>query len=202
MELIAGRTWRAILQEQHCLPFLQLASWFDQLLAALEAAHNQEVLHRDLKPENVLVLHENTAHPLIKVVGFGLAKVKQAPSRSSVTETGLIMGTAGYMSPEQLSGSRTDERADLYAVGVMVVESITGYLPSDRLHHTTGTFFDGFNQAPALNDLVARCLTTRSEDRIRTADELRRQLIPLLRNRYGDCSITVSEAADCSGTSL
>src|SRR5262249_37365042 len=110
-----------------------------QMLSAISAAHSVGVVHRDLKPENVLVTtrmdDEGAEHELVKVCDFGIAQMSEPAQPDGVdggrplTMTGVLLGTPQYMSPEQCRGEALDARADLYAVGVMLYELLTGNLP-------------------------------------------------------------------------
>ena len=131
MERIYGGTWRAALNEQGALSPSLLADWLGQLLDGLDAAHNARVVHRDLKPENVLVVPIGPHASRIKIVDFGLATLDESgeTQQKRLTTPGVLLGTLGYMSPEQLRGLECDERSDLFAVGVMAFEALTGVRP-------------------------------------------------------------------------
>src|SRR5215472_7973201 len=130
MELVAGRTWRAELQRAGRVAPARASEWFRQLLDGLQFAHSMRVVHRDLKPENVMLVLA-PGHETIKIMDFGLAKVIDAGTGAteSVTVAGAALGTIGYMAPEALTGALVDERTDLFAIGVMVVETVTGTRP-------------------------------------------------------------------------
>jgi serine/threonine-protein kinase len=186
MELVAGRTWRAELQRRGMIAPARAAEWFRQLLAALQFAHSLGIVHRDLKPENVMI----TGDDVLKIMDFGLAKiVDPAGATESVTISGHVMGTLAYMAPEALSGAAGDERVDLFAIGVMVVETITGRRPftgqtpqeiltsllrSD--YHLPGDS----TERRALDAVVQRCLAKDPRDRYGSAAELAAHLIPAL----------------------
>src|SRR5262249_8233617 len=123
MERVPGCTWRSELEKRQVLGPQTAAQWFDQLLRGLEAAHVAGIVHRDLKPENVLVSQDQ-----IKILDFGIAKMGRAEDSGSYSLTlpGTVLGTLGYMAPEQLMGRGSDERSDLFSAGVMAVEAITG----------------------------------------------------------------------------
>ena len=130
MELVRGRTLRCELDRRGHLPAAVAAIWFEQLCEGVAAAHQQEVVHRDLKPENVLIAATPAGGDTVKVLDFGLAKLRTASDQTeSFTSPGVVMGTAGYMAPEQLTGAGVDHRADVFAIGVMAVEVIVGRRP-------------------------------------------------------------------------
>src|SRR5437763_1879461 len=128
MELVEGETLRGPLSEEEALPIVH------QLIDALEYAHEKGIVHRDLKPANIKL----TADRRVKVLDFGLAKALTADTAPAsdaansptmtmrATMAGVIMGTAGYMSPEQARGHAVDTRADIWAFGVIVYEILTG----------------------------------------------------------------------------
>ena len=122
MEYVPGRTLRELLRERGRLGPREALDIIGGVLAGLAAAHQAGIVHRDVKPENVLLGDHNT----IKVADFGLAR---ATSRASHTRTGMIIGTAAYLAPEQVSRSVSDARTDVYAAGVMLYEMLTGSQP-------------------------------------------------------------------------
>lgn len=132
MELISGETLAALIKRERCVPPQTAADCFNQVLEGIKAAHTAGVIHRDLKPANVLISKEENGQPHVRVLDFGLAKISlsvltdtNSPTALATTP-GTVMGTIGYMSPEQLTGEAVDERSDLFSVGVMVVEALTG----------------------------------------------------------------------------
>jgi len=122
MEYVPGRTLRELLRERGRLSPREALDVISGVLAGLAAAHQAGIVHRDVKPENVLLGDGNT----IKVADFGLAR---AASQASHTRTGMIIGTAAYLAPEQVSRSASDARTDVYAAGVMLYELLTGAQP-------------------------------------------------------------------------
>ncbi len=122
MEYVPGRTLRELLRERGRLSPREALDVISGVLAGLAAAHQAGIVHRDVKPENVLLGDGNT----IKVADFGLAR---ATSRASHTRTGMLIGTAAYLAPEQVSRSVSDARTDVYAAGVMLYELLTGAQP-------------------------------------------------------------------------
>src|SRR5262245_48479293 len=94
-----------------------------QILAGVAHAHGNGVVHRDLKPDNILLIpHDGEHGDFVKILDFGLAKMGQESGATQLTNTGFALGTPGYMAPEQARGSATDERADIYAVGVILYQ--------------------------------------------------------------------------------
>jgi GAF domain-containing protein len=130
MEIVQGRTLRAELDRRGHLPAAVAAIWFGQICEGVAAAHHRHVIHRDLKPENVLIAATASGGEIVKVLDFGLAKVRTASDETGgLTHPGVVLGTAAYMAPEQLSAGEIDHRADVFAIGVMVAEAIVGQRP-------------------------------------------------------------------------
>ncbi len=124
MEFIDGVDLKTYIKQQRGrLPLDRIRSILKQLLAALEYSHTQGVVHRDVKPANVFMMHDGT----VKLGDFGIAKL--ALEATSMTRVGTIMGTPNYMSPEQFGGAEPDGRSDLFSVGVMLYELLTGKKP-------------------------------------------------------------------------
>jgi beta-lactam-binding protein with PASTA domain len=122
MEYVAGRTLREVLREYSRLPALEAARIAAEIADALSFAHRNGVVHRDIKPGNVLL----TPAGQVKVTDFGIARAEQ---NDDLTKTGSVMGTATYFSPEQAQGLDLDGRADVYALGVVLYEMLTGVAP-------------------------------------------------------------------------
>jgi len=124
MELVEGRDLRSILEERGKLPADEAVEIFHQICLALEAAHGVGILHRDLKPQNVM--REDTTGRVV-VMDFGLARM--IDSSDGMTQTGALVGTLDYMSPEQALGKELDQRSDIFAVGLIGYEMLTGSMP-------------------------------------------------------------------------
>jgi eukaryotic-like serine/threonine-protein kinase len=122
MEYVPGGTLRALLRERRWLPWPEALAVMDPILNALAAAHQAGIVHRDVKPENVLI----TPDGRVKVVDFGLARASAAMGN---TRAGTIIGSVGYIAPEQVIGAPTDARTDVYSAGVMLFEMLTGRQP-------------------------------------------------------------------------
>ena len=130
MERFRGESLRQILEREGRLDAKTVVAWFGQILDGVEAAHKQGVIHRDLKPDNILVSRSENGAARLCILDFGLARLNdQGLAAQSVTVPRTVLGTFGYMPPEQLRGEKTDERSDLFAVGVMIYEALYGEKP-------------------------------------------------------------------------
>ena len=125
MEYIRGESLRDCLRRHRVMDALAWSEILGGVAAGVEAAHGEGVLHRDLKPENILLPESGTGP---KVLDFGIAKAA-ASSEDTLTAGGTVVGTPAYMAPEQLRGERLDARTDVYSLGVMTYEALTGNLP-------------------------------------------------------------------------
>src|SRR6266700_5447622 len=123
MEYIAGQDLRTLIAERKVLPPEQAVAVMEQVCRALEAAHAVGVIHRDLKPQNIM----SDDHCRVVVMDFGLAR--SIDSNDGMTQTGAVIGTFEYMSPEQGLGKQLDQRSDLFAVGLIFYELLTGRMP-------------------------------------------------------------------------
>ncbi len=129
MEYLRGRDLARVLYEDGPLPFRRIIDILRQGLAALSEAHHIGIIHRDLKPENVVIEPMRTGGDFVKVVDFGLAKMLTNQPGPAITSVGIVCGTPDYMAPEQGRGDPIDARSDLYAVGVILFQLLTGRLP-------------------------------------------------------------------------
>jgi eukaryotic-like serine/threonine-protein kinase len=123
MEFIIGKTLAEILAEQKILPVEEAVIIIEQILLALDVANQELIVHRDIKPTNIMILNDKQT----KVMDFGIAKL---PSLS-ITTTGTVLGTPYYMSPEQISGQKVDIRSDIFSVGALFYQILTGERPFD-----------------------------------------------------------------------
>jgi serine/threonine protein kinase len=133
MEFVAGKTLGAALREASPFPARRAIKIALQIARALGAAHDKGIVHRDLKPENVFLLDREQRTDFVKIVDFGIAKVVPVaghdPGQPRLTRAGSVFGTPEYMAPEQAAGRETDHRADIYALGILLYEMITGRVP-------------------------------------------------------------------------
>jgi serine/threonine-protein kinase len=185
MELVEGQNLRQIIKQQGPLPPATVSEITNQVCSALQVAHQQNVVHRDLKPDNIMV-NATIAGLRVKVLDFGIAKLRDL-STSNLTVTGNVMGTPHYMSPEQCLGEEIDSRSDLYSLGVVIYQMLTGSLPFNS-STSTAVVMQHVNKeppslrsislsiSPAVEAVVLRALAKRREDRPQSADALAREL--------------------------
>jgi len=184
LELLEGETLRAKLKPGP-LPLRKVIDYGAQLANGLAAAHDKDIVHRDLKPENIIV----TPDGRIKVLDFGLARsdtpadVAEGATKTHATEAGLVMGTLGYMSPEQARGKRADRRSDVFALGCVLYEMVTGKraFPGDSQAESFSAILRddppamalSGRQVPAvLQSVVSRCLEKDPDQRFQSARDL------------------------------
>jgi serine/threonine-protein kinase len=187
MEYIRGITLDTLLQRNGRLSPGRVGRLLGQLCEVLQAAHSEGIIHRDLKPANMMVVDPDTPYEIIKVMDFGLAKLADAGAYKSnlVTGTEFAVGTPGYMCPEQARGEEMDHRGDLYSVGVILYELLSGRLPFSGgctmdvlLAHATEeppSFADSGTSGwvpPPIEDVVRSCLAKQPADRPSCAREL------------------------------
>ncbi|MGB9338033.1 MAG: serine/threonine-protein kinase [Polyangiales bacterium] len=152
-----------------------------QVCRALGAAHDAGITHRDLKPENVFLIKRDEVEDFVKVLDFGIAKVAHGPSR--LTRAGEVLGTPHYMSPEQCEGAGVDHRTDIYALGVLLYEMVTGHVPHDAdtmmgilTKHMYEEPIPPRVRVPHVSDelemLIMRCLEKTPERRYQTMQEV------------------------------
>src|SRR5262249_26954169 len=190
MELVPGGTWRSELRRRGAFPLPLAADRLEQVLEGVAAAHRAGVLHRDLKPDNLLVCPAANGRPdSVKILDFGLAKVREHGFRDpkSATTAGITMGTFGYMSPEPFYGEEVEERPDIFWLGVMALETLTGKLPLEGrfFHRTIETELERRIVAPARTDAphalaraLASCLAPARSARLPSIDAVRAALVP------------------------
>lgn len=187
MELIEGHSLRQIIREQGPLSPQAASVIINQVCSALDEAHRRNMVHRDLKPDNIIVT-TTPSGPLVKVLDFGLAKMLDPETTSgNLTQTGTVMGTPFYMSPEQFMGDELDGRSDVYSLGIVLYEMLTGAVPFNS-PTPTAVVVQHVNQAPrplraidgrippAVEAVVLRALEKRRDARQQTAGALAQEL--------------------------
>jgi serine/threonine-protein kinase len=180
MELVEGPTLRRLIHDNGGLPVRDVVRLGAQVADALDAAHRAGLVHRDVKPANVLVPPRGP----VKVTDFGIATSANA---GDLTKTGTVMGTARYLAPEQVNGRPTDARTDVYALGLLMFEALTGHAPfggdtdvaTAMARLTTSAppvRAERPDVPPALDHVIHRCLARDPDQRFESAAEVREAL--------------------------
>ena len=145
MELLEGLSLRQIIKQEGPLPASATAEITTQVCAALDEAHRRHIVHRDIKPDNIII-HSTIGGLRVKVLDFGIAKLRDDVG-SHLTQTGSVMGTPHYMSPEQCLGEELDSRADIYSMGIVLYEMLCGRVPFNS-PISTAVVVQHVNQSP------------------------------------------------------
>ena len=186
-ELLVGEELRDRLSDGP-IPLRKTIDYAQQIVSGLAAAHERGIIHRDLKPENIFITKDDR----VKILDFGLAKLREAPTdlhgsedatKRALTDPGVVMGTVGYMSPEQVRGHASDQRSDIFSFGVILYEMLTGRRAFggesvvETMHailkDDVPDFEDsGVRVPPAVEKLMRRCLEKKPEHRFHSAHDL------------------------------
>lgn len=183
MEHLQGETLGAAIEKQGALPPKRVARITLQLLSAIGAAHKAEIVHRDLKPENVFLISFAETSDVVKVLDFGIAKLFGKDGVDKLTQTGMMIGTPAYMSPEQMRGEAADARADIYAIGACMYHALSGRMPFEGTSMATLMVAVLQETPPSLDALrvdlprklvsiVERALSKQAHARFATAEEM------------------------------
>lgn len=185
MEFIDGRSLHEAIKDGESFSQLRAIHLMKQVCAGLMRAHELGVVHRDLKPENILLVERDGDEDFVKITDFGVAQVRLFKDAARLTQAGVVYGSPLYMSPEQAGGKEVDHRADLYSVGIMLYELLTGKLPfyaksltivlNMHLQDPPAPFREAnpYQQIdPELEEIVMRLLAKRRDERFQSAEEL------------------------------
>src|SRR6478672_11249550 len=181
MELVEGRSLFNLIRGEAPLPPARVVHIALQIARSLREAHRLDVIHRDLKPGNVLLTRHGDEEDFVKVLDFGLVKHVEAEAEQELTQAGLFMGSPKYMSPEQIRGERVDPRSDIYALGVVMYEMLSGRAPFERENtvkllmahmHEVVPPLDIAGMTPMIADLVKSSLAKLPEPRPASMDEM------------------------------
>ena len=212
MEYIEGETLGHRFDTKGALPWPQLVRILTQVCHSLTEAHAAGLIHRDLKPENVMLLSVAGDADFVKVLDFGIAKQQKEAGEGNLTETGMIMGTPTYMSPEQAKGEPIDDRSDVYALGVLAFEALvgqppfTGDTPMTVLIKHIKDLPPPFIREGALREvpreleaLVLQCLAKDPRQRPQTTAELAKKLVRIAETARRPSPRTSTSASTTSG---
>lgn len=187
MELLEGVELRERIKEKHHLDYEETFYIVQQTCGALHAAHLKGIIHRDLKPDNIWLFKGEDGLEHVKVLDFGIAKLKTSSEVSNLTQQGMIVGTPYYMSPEQCRGEELDARSDIYSMGVILYEMLTGQVPF-QAPTPMGIVLKHANERPKpprefradlpppIERVVLRALEKQKEDRQESAIQLAQEL--------------------------
>ena len=189
MELIQGKTLKQIISEEGALPWKWTVNIAIQICSALEMAHKNGIVHRDIKPHNIIITEDGIA----KVTDFGIAK---AVSNSTITAFGTTIGSVHYFSPEHARGGYTDAKSDLYSLGVVMYEMITGKVPFDAdtpvsvaLKHMQEDPVEPIqlnSRVPvAVNEIILKAMKKDTSERYSSATNMMKDLSMALKNPSG-----------------
>ncbi len=208
MEYIAGDSWRNQINPPQGMSTANITSLFDQFGLAMIAAHEAGIVHRDLKPENLILTQTPESRFHLTVLDFGLAKVREIEmgegNRSTITATGVVMGTLRYMSPEQLAGDEVDVRSDIYAMGLILVETLFGSFPTklkelpvwiENKLQAQAERNPGWDYHP-LQDVLTKVLARNLTERYQTVTEFHADILRVLK----DCPDFVTDSVEVPPT--
>ncbi len=205
MEYLEGVTLHKALRQSGPFPEERASHVARQICRALREAHSFSVIHRDLKPANIFLTEHGDEKDFVKVLDFGLVKAVGDNPGEDLTQTGLFMGSPKYMAPEQIRGDRVDARTDIYALGVILYEMLTGKVPFDRPNSVNILMAHVNEEVPpmrvtlptiqisaALEETVLRCMSKEPDQRFSSMDEV---LGALKRSAGGALTATFSGLA-------
>lgn len=179
MEFLEGKSVQTLVEEQNILPVETIIPMYEQVCSALDSAHTHKIVHRDIKPANIMILKSG----LVKVMDFGIAKMMS----TGMTQAGQILGTPNYMSPEQVRGRAVDGRSDIFSLGVILYELVTGEKPFSGQNITT-VIYKIINENPiapreldasihpGLSYVISKALAKNPDERYQTCRELAEDL--------------------------
>jgi serine/threonine-protein kinase len=188
MEYLEGQTLARRIKTDGFIPVRATLQIARQIVEGMSAAHRAGIVHRDLKPENIFLTRRDDAEDFVKLLDFGIAKMQNVQNR--ITRAGTIFGTPHYMSPEQAAGAEVDPRTDIYSLGIMLYEMLSGAVPFDA-ENPLGLLTQHMYSEPVplgrlastrqpipspVDAIVLKCLAKKPEDRYGSMGELREDI--------------------------
>ena len=210
MELLKGRTLSKLLHEEPCLSFERSVHILTQVCDGLDAAHQAGIYHRDLKPENLMLTRLGSNPEFLKILDFGVARLEWGTTK--ITQEGMALGTPTYMSPQQSKGEQVDQRSDIYSLGVILFEMLSGQVPF-RADTALGVLLQHCQQpiprmpeinpradiSPAIQALIEELMAKAPQERPGSAKEVRARLLSLLDRHQPGKEPAAAEAGQSDG---
>lgn len=199
MEYVQGRSLKTIFDNKERLDLTVIVRIMSQILGALAYSHEKGVVHRDIKPENIILSDQDQ----VKITDFGIAHIES----SDLTQTGTVLGTPKYMSPEQVTGQKIDERSDIFSTGVILYEFITGENPFDGQSQVTVMHkilnVDpiepeklNFHISSSLNAVIQKAIAKKPDERFQSAKDFYQAINDAIQHTFSPDSAEQSEARD------
>lgn len=198
MKYLDGVTLGSVLRDRHRLPWREAVPLFIQCCEGFEAAHVAGIIHRDIKPGNIVLISDTDGRERVQVVDFGIAKMlNEDLNQQRLTQAGEVFGSPLYMSPEQCEGRTLDARSDIYSLGAVMYEALSGEPPlmgssaTETMRMHTGTtprpfaeVVEGLSIPKELEEIVQTMLAKAPSDRYPTMAAVRRKLVELMERTY------------------
>lgn len=188
LDYVDGTSLAQAVELRGVLPVDESLDIFIQVCNAVEHAHLKRILHRDIKPSNIMIARRPDGKPLVKILDFGIAKTLEFNEQGTLTKTGEVFGSPRYMSPEQASGKSVDQRADIYSLGIVMFEMLTGKHPygaadgieviTDHITKPAPSLRSFSRSVPAsLEPIVAKALAKNPDERFQSMSQLKNALL-------------------------
>ncbi|MDA3863792.1 MAG: serine/threonine-protein kinase [Deltaproteobacteria bacterium] len=198
MEYVDGVELSNLIEKEGKLPWERVKNIALQITRALEIAHDKGVIHRDIKPANIFILNDEEHKDAVKIIDFGIAKVRDLSTCDQMTKTGTIMGTPEYMSPEQANGEKITFSTDIYSTGIIIYEMLTGQVPfkADSIMKVMtkhimekpkqpSTINKDNSITQAMDHLILKALSKKAENRYASMKEFREQIETINEQGHG-----------------
>lgn len=199
MDLLVGTPLSDLLAQEERLPYKEAIPIFTQVASALGEAHREGVVHRDVKPENIVLVERSGQKLFPMMVDFGIARIVEESDAAKITRTGTVCGSPTYMSPEQCTSSKVDNRSDIYSLAVVIYETLTGEVPfhSEELVRVMAMHLSdpptplnqvkpGLRFPDALEEVVYKALAKSPDQRYQTMDEFAEALEEAVKQPVAD----------------